>query len=333
MTPTQLRAYAAVVRLGSVKQAAAELNVSEAAVSLHIGRLRKGLGDQLFTRAHGRLAFTPGGLRLAGRAAELLRLRDRTILEVRQAGRGRRLLRVAASSLFAEYAAPGLIDLFAARAADLDIELSVRSPEHFPALLTGRAVDVAIGPAPHQPVPGGPLLEGRLPGGADEAIVCRPVMNYQIILVVGPGHPLAGGHAVPRLLREQTWLLGPSAAVELGAVPHLVRRLGIPEDRQQIFQSHVAAVEQAQRNRGVAPVLSFAVAQDLAKGSLVRLTGPQVRSDGVWHSLRLGESGTPSGAAELTRLAATPRAIQAMVRGAGVTVGRFRPSVHVSIWS
>ena len=107
MTPAQLRAYAAVVRLGSVKQAAAELNVSEAAVSLHIGRLRKGLGDQLFTRTQRGLAFTPGGLRLAGRAAELLRLRDRTILEVRQAGSGRRLLRVAASSLFAEYAAPG----------------------------------------------------------------------------------------------------------------------------------------------------------------------------------------------------------------------------------
>ena len=34
MTPTQLRAFAAVVRLGSVKAAAAELYVTEAAVSL-----------------------------------------------------------------------------------------------------------------------------------------------------------------------------------------------------------------------------------------------------------------------------------------------------------
>jgi DNA-binding transcriptional LysR family regulator len=333
MTPTQLRAFAAVVRLGSVKQAAAELQVSEAAVSLNIGQLRKGLGDQLFTRTQGGLAFTPGGLRLAGRAAELLRLRDRTIMEVRQAGSGRRLLRVAASSLFAEYAAPGLIDLFAARAADLDIELSVRNPDHFQALLTGRAVDVAIGPVTRRPEPGGAGPPGAVQGGVDEATVSRPVMNYQIILVVGPGHPLADGHAGPRQLREQTWLLGPSAAAELGVVPELVRRLGIPEDRQQIFQSHVAAVEQAQRNRGVAPVLSFAVAQDVAKGALVRLTGPQVQTDGVWHSLRLSERGTPSAAAELTGFAATPRAIQAMVRGSGVTVGRFRPSVHVSIWS
>ena len=79
MTPTQLRAFAAVVRLGSVKQAAAELGVSESAVSLHVGQLRKELGDQLFTRTAAGLAFTPGGLRLASRGAEMLGLQDRTI--------------------------------------------------------------------------------------------------------------------------------------------------------------------------------------------------------------------------------------------------------------
>ena len=107
MTPTQLRAFAAVVRLGSVKQAAADLEVSEAAVSLHVGQLRKELGDKLFVRTSSGLAFTPGGLRLASRAAEMLSLQDRTIVEVRQAGGGRRLLRVATSALFAEHAAPG----------------------------------------------------------------------------------------------------------------------------------------------------------------------------------------------------------------------------------
>ena len=106
MTPTQLRAFAAVVRHGSVKLAAAELKVSESAVSLNIGQLRRELGDQLFHRTAAGLAFTPGGLRLASRSAELLGLQDRTIAEVSAAGRGRRMLRVAASSLFAEFAAP-----------------------------------------------------------------------------------------------------------------------------------------------------------------------------------------------------------------------------------
>ena len=147
MTPTQLRAFAAVVRLGSVKAAAGELGVSEAAVSMHVGQLRKEFDDILFTRTGSGLAFTPGGLRLASRAVEILGLQDRTAREVSQAGHGKRVLRIAATHLFAEHAAPGLIELFAGRAADLEVELSVRPVEQFAGLLASRAVDVAIGPA------------------------------------------------------------------------------------------------------------------------------------------------------------------------------------------
>jgi DNA-binding transcriptional LysR family regulator len=318
MTPTQLRAYSAVVRLGSVKQAAAQLEVSESAVSLHIGQLRRELGDQLFARTAAGLAFTPGGLRLASRATELLGLQDRTVLEVSAAGRGRRLLRVAASSLFAEHAAPGLIELFAKRAADLDVELSVCNPAHFESLLLTRTVDVAIGPQP---------------AVVDPALTSRPVMNYRVVLVVAPSHPLAEVTVGPHQLREQTWLLGPSATADAGAVAMMLRRLGVPEDRQQIFQSHAAALEEAKRGKGVAAGLSFTVAQDVTHGHLVTVTGKHVTVEAVWHSLMLIGQAAPAAAAELTRFAATPRAIQAMMRGAGVTVGHFRPSVHVTLWS
>ncbi|BCY12950.1 LysR family transcriptional regulator [Actinoplanes sp. L3-i22] len=318
MTPTQLRAYSAVVRLGSVKLAAAHLEVSEAAVSLHIGQLRKELGDQLFTRTSSGLAFTPGGLRLASRAAELLGLQDITVLEVSAAGRGRRLLRVGASSLFAEHAAPGLIELFAGRAADLDVELSVRSPATFAALLQTRTIDIAIGPAPSLP---------------DATVSGRPVMNYRIVLVAGPEHPLAGTRPSAGQLREQTWLLGPSAAADGGAIRTLLRRLAVPDERQQIFQSHAAALEEAKRGRGVAAALSFTVAPEVRQGRLVQFSGPWTAVDQVWHAYTLSERGAPAAAAELARFAATPRALQAMIRGAGVHVGRFRPSVHVTLWS
>ena len=318
MTPTQLRAYSAVVRLGSVKQAAVELEVSESAVSLHIGQLRKELGDQLFSRTAAGLAFTPGGLRLASRAAELLGLQDITVMEVSAAGRGRRLLRVGASSLFAEHAAPGLLELFSHRADDLDVELSVRSPGQFEVLLLTRSLDIAIGPAPA-------VLE--------HPIVSRPLMNYRVVLVVGPDHPLAAVQPSAGQLRDQTWLLGPSAAADLGAVPAVLRRLAIPEHHQQIFQSHAAALEEAKRGKGVAAALSFTVAPEVRKGSLRQLAGPLATFDAVWHSMMLAEQGTPSAAAELSRFASTPRAIQAMMRGAGVDVGRFKPSVHVTLWS
>jgi DNA-binding transcriptional LysR family regulator len=318
VTPTQLRAFAAVVRLGSVKRAAADLKVSEAAVSLHVGQLRRELGDRLFTRTSAGIAFTPGGLRLASRAAEMLGLQDRTILEVSQAGAGRRMLRVAASSMFAEHCAPGLIELFAGRAADLDVELSVHSPHQFESLLLTRGVDVAIGPRPP---------------GLDVAVSCAAFLNYELTLVAAPDHPIARVQAGLSELRDQTWLLGPSAAEQIGLAHSIAQRVGVPEERQQIFQSHAAALEEAKRGNGIALAVSSAVARDIADGQLTRIPTPALQTKGAWHILALDSKSASPAAAELTRFVTTPRATQAMLRGSGVTVGRFRPSIHVTLWS
>ncbi|MCP5029151.1 MAG: LysR family transcriptional regulator, partial [Actinomycetia bacterium] len=125
MTPAQLTAFAAIARLGSAKAAADELGVSEAAISSHTAALRRELDDHLYQRTGSGLSFTPGGLRLAARAVELLGLQDQTRQEVLDASHGRRVLRLATTSVFAEYAAPGLLELFKTRADDLEVELSV----------------------------------------------------------------------------------------------------------------------------------------------------------------------------------------------------------------
>ena len=318
MTPTQLRAFAAVARRGSVKEASVDLGVSDAAISLHMAQLRKELGDQLFVRTASGLAFTPGGLRLASRATEMLGLQDRTIREVSQAGSGRRLLRVAASSLFAEHAAPGLIELFTSRADDLDVELSVATPTQFGTMLLTRSVDVAIGPVPPD---------------IDPALTRTPFLKYQVVAVVGPGHPLARSRVSLDQLREQTWLLGPAAAADGGVVPQMLRRIHVPENHQRIFQSAAAAMEETQRGTGVSLAPSFVVAQDVAEGRLVKLAGPGLQAEGTWNALTLPEHSPTSTVAELTRFVSTPRATQAMLRGSGVNVGHFKPSVHVTLWS
>jgi DNA-binding transcriptional LysR family regulator len=317
VTPTQLRAFVAVVRHGSVKDAAAELGVTEAAVSLHVAQLRKELSDQLFTRTASGIAFTPGGLRLASRAAELLGLQLRTIQEVSQAATGRRMLRVAASSLFAEHAAPGLLELFTGRADDLDVELIVETPRHFPNLLATRAVDVAIGPQ-----------WAQLP----ETVAERPFLNYQVEVVAAPHHPVLRGTPHLGQLRQQTWLLGPSAVGPDGATAALLRRLEIPESAKRIFQSHSAAIAETRRGTGIGLAVSFAVATDLTNGSLVRLHGPALHARGVWSAMTLLDNASPAGA-ELVRFITTPRATQAMVRGKGVEIGHFRPSVYITLWS
>ena len=295
MTPAQLRAYSAVVRLGSVHAAAAELRVSDAGISMHIAQLRKELDDHLYSRTASGLAFTPGGLRLASRAVEILGLQLQTAIEVTEAAHGRRLLRIAASSAFAEHAAPGLIELF-----------------------SSRAVDIALGPAS---------------AGLDPAIAVRPFLKYQLITVAAPDNPLATGTPTPSALREQQWMLGPSAGGVDGEIAALLRKLAIPDAQQRIFQSDAAALEEVQRVGGVTLTIGFAVAKDLSHGRLAHVKGPGLQTSGEWCAFTLSPSARQPAVSELVRFITTPRCTQAMIRGTGVGVTRFRPKVHVTLWS
>lgn len=321
MTPAQLRAYSTVVRLCSVRAAAEELGMSDAGVSMHVAALRKELDDALFTRTAAGLAFTPGGLRLASRAVEILGLQQQTAIEVSEAAHGRRLLRIAASSSFAEHAAPGLIELFSSRADDLSVELSVHPTSRFVDLISARAVDIAIGPASET---------STVP---DDSISVRPFLKYQIIAVTAPGNPLGRVGTSLAQLREQDWMLGPSAGSVDGEIAVILRDLAIPESRQRIFQSDAAALEEVRRVGGVTLTINFAVAKDLASGRLARVTGPGLQVSGEWDASTLPPAVRQPAVSELVRFITTPRCTQAMIRGTGVGVTRFRPKVHVTLWS
>jgi DNA-binding transcriptional LysR family regulator len=320
VTPAQLRAFSAVVRLGSVRAAAQELGVSDAGVSMHVAQLRKELDDPLFSRTSAGLAFTPGGLRLASRAVEILGLQQQTAIEVTEAAHGRRLLRIAASSAFAEHAAPGLIELFSSRANDLSVELSVHPTARFRELITSRAVDIALGPA-------------RDDGSPDGSIAVRPFLKYQILTAAEPDSPLAAHPPRPALLREQRWMLGPSAGSADGEIAAILRDLAIPESQQRIFQSDAAALEEVRRVGGVTLAIGFSVSKDLADGRLIHIKGPGLQAPGEWCALTLTPAARQPAASELVRFITTPRCTQAMLRGAGVGVTRFRPKIHVTLWS
>ena len=239
MTPAQLRAFSAVVRLGSVHAAAAELGMSDAGISMHVAQLRKELDDPLFARTAAGLAFTPGGLRLASRAIEILGLQQQTAIEVTEAAHGRRLLRIAASSAFAEHAAPGLIELFSSRANDLSVELSVHPTSRFRELISSRAVDIALGPERGR----------RHVRRFDRRAALPEVSDPHRRRARQPArHPSADRRAVAR------------AAVDARARPLAAqtvksqRYYGIwrfPSRKQRIFQSDAAALEEVQRVGGV----------------------------------------------------------------------------------
>src|SRR3954464_3260763 len=119
MTLAQLQSFVLVARHGSVKAAAAELEVTEPAVSVAVAALRKELGDELFVR-HGRgIALTPGGRRRAAWASETPGLPEQARRSVAASAESRRVV-VAATALVAEHIGP-LIEMFTARDDGLEV--------------------------------------------------------------------------------------------------------------------------------------------------------------------------------------------------------------------
>ncbi len=97
------------------------------------------------------------------------------------------------------------------------------------------------------------------------------------------------GIPTPALLRQQQWMLGPSAGGVDGEIATMLRGLAIPESQQRIFQSDAAALEEVQRVGGITLTIGFAVAKDLAAG---RLTHVQRSGAGPVGRVVRGDIGT-----------------------------------------
>ena len=236
---------------------------------MHVGQLRKEFDDLLFTR-------TASGPGVHPRRAAAGQPGGRDPRPPGPHGpRGQPGRRTAGGCcgwprphLFAEHAAPGLIELFAGRADDLEVELSVHPAAQFAGLLATRTVDVAIGPAPSAP------LDGAGPAAVPASTRC--------VAVAGPDHPLAGRRRrPPTSCASQSWHLGPSAVERRrrGARDAAAARrpraapADLPERRGR------ARGDQAQR-RASRSRSRFAVAGDLAAGRLVPLDGPRPAGPG-----------------------------------------------------
>jgi hypothetical protein len=134
-------------------------------------------------------------------------------------------------------------------------------------------------------------------------------------------------------LRDQQWMLGPSAGSVDGELAVMLHDLTIPESRQRIFQSDAAALEEVRRVGGVTLAFGFVVAKDLAAGRLAHVRGRGLQASGGWCASTLLPTARQPAVSELLGFITTPRCTQAMIRGTGVGVTRFRPKVHVTLWS
>lgn len=106
-----LRAFEAVARLGSVKSAAQELNVTDGAVSHQIKALENALNVELFVRAHRRLELTPHANDFATSVSTAFEAISRAAEKLEQSAKSSHLVIAAPSTFLVRWLIPRLPQL------------------------------------------------------------------------------------------------------------------------------------------------------------------------------------------------------------------------------
>jgi DNA-binding transcriptional LysR family regulator len=314
VTLTQLRTFALVARLGSLRAAAAELGVSEPAVSAALAALRNDLSDPLFVRAGGGIELTPGGRALAAHAREIVGLADRARRDVAEATTATGRLRVLATGACEEQAAGALVDAFTARVPGAAVDVVRGSAGSLAAALAEDRCDIALGARP-APLPG-------------QHLESDPVLRWQRVLVAGRGHRPAG--AAPPPVPAVRWFCGP-AGWEPGTEEHrwAAATPGLPEPER--MESETDALAAVRAGHGVLLALAHVVRADLQSGALVRVPFPGTPVTGMWWATVPARRATAAAVA-LQRFLTTPDAMTALV-GRSQARQRPRPTVRVALWS
>ena len=319
MTLAQLQSFLLVARLGSVKAAAAELEVTESAVSVAVAALRRELGDELFVRDGRAIALTAGGRRLASLAGEILGLAEQARRSVSDSAAKPQPVRVAATSLVAEHIGP-LLDAFTARDPRVEIEVEETGGDAFADALEHRHADIALGPHP----------------GPERAttIASTPFLRTRLIVVAAPGNPLAGARDItPSALARERWLVGPPELDPTTATGRFFARHEIRPADLSAYASQSAAIAAAAGGEGVLLTLAHSALDELRRRALVRLNVRGTPILELWHASTLGLGRAPAAALALQRFASTPEATQVISSGrAGRLSSRARPAVHVTLW-
>ena len=109
----QLEVFVKVAKFKSFTKAAEELNLSQPTVSLHIQNLEKELGVKLFDREGRRATLTPPGKALYKYALEIVKLRRKALLIVKETlGKIEGEFTVGASTVPGEYILPKVLTKF-----------------------------------------------------------------------------------------------------------------------------------------------------------------------------------------------------------------------------
>jgi LysR family transcriptional regulator, low CO2-responsive transcriptional regulator len=271
ITVTQLVAFQAVTRGGSVTAAADELMVTQPSVSSAIAALAREVGCELFERAGRGIRLTEAGRAFAPYATDVIGLLESGRRAASEAAATvARRLRIAAVTTAAESFVPGLMQGFAERHPSVELTLAVGNRQQVLERLLRHQADVAI--------------SGKPPG--DRRLTAEPLGENAIALISAPGDPAARGDALATAqLTGRVWLLREPGSGTRALNEQFLAERGL--DPAVLELGSNGAIKQAAcAGLGVSLLSRAAVESELAAGWLSELPlqdGPRARP---WYVLR-----------------------------------------------
>ncbi|HEY8987217.1 MAG TPA: LysR family transcriptional regulator [Streptomyces sp.] len=198
-----VRTFVAVADAGQFQKAAADLSITQQAVSKRVASLERALGVRLFTRAPRGVDLTIDGRAFLPHAQELLRVAERAGASVRP---GRRPLRV--DVLTSRSAQSGLMRGFHRAHPEIDLDvLTLFDIDTAVAAIRSGEIDASFRAvaAPGRPLP--------------EDVASVRVLDEPLDLLTGPAHALSGARSVSiaQLTGHRIWMPGVAPGTEWGA--------------------------------------------------------------------------------------------------------------------
>lgn len=289
MNRNHLALFAAVCEAGSISRAAERLMISQPAVSLQVAELEKALGLPLLERLPRGVRPTAAGALLNGYARQITTLEtqaDLAIREFRGLVRGR--LIVGASLTIGSYLAPALLADFHARHPAIDITLDVANTRDVQDRVLRSEIEIG-------------LTEGFVEDAALQATVFA---RDELVLVVGPAHPLAGRKLVTagRLAEHELVLREPGSGTR-AVVERAIRSRGLTPRVAMSLGSTEAVKAAVSRGIGAGFVSALAVETEVAAGTLLRIRVGDLQLHRDLHALTLrGRTLSPTSDSFLAQL-------------------------------
>lgn len=209
----RLQVFHTVARRLSFTKAAAELYITQPAVTKHIREIETHFKLQLFERKGTRIKLTPAGETLLTYTEELFTVYRNLEFEMnsftqRHSGK----LRIGASTTVAQYVLPPVLAAFHQKFTDIKVSLITNNTEQIEQALQSKSIDLGI-------------IEGQ---SRNALFRYTEFIKDEIVLVANANHPLAKKQAIkPEELLKIPLLLREPGSGTLEVLAHALKPLGI----------------------------------------------------------------------------------------------------------